>query len=624
MVDHVVRIIPIGGDKPSGDYRRRSSLDAFYRYYCAIYWLALFRLTDKKNSQCNLKDLHVREPIMYLDYYHLKRKPFQINTDPRFLWLGEKHKEALATLKYGIQDNKGFLLLTGDVGTGKTTLINALLNSLEEKIVVATVPDPSLNRLEFYQYVARAFGIKQPIKDKVEFLQLFGQFLQEEADREQKVLLIIDEAQRLSHDLLEEIRLLSNIERQKTKLLNIFFIGQNELNDILAEPRNRALRQRITVNYHIRTLSEVEVADYIRHRLLIAGSRKTLFSPDAVRQVYLFANGYPRLINVICDRALLTGYVEDAKQIKGKIIKECARELKLPHQRSWFGAVKKLKAGADGRGHQLEEPPVGAAGQEGAGRTWRLYAGVPAVLAAATAFAFFFSPSAQVYRGAEEFADNIVEQSSDGSHRRPEVPQQEAALPALSPEVDPLPQKQLQSARTAAGGKSQSGIIEEPLTEEPLREEPRITASAAAVPVSKVPFAGEAAGESRPTEIEPGGNYLRDQGHAEFLINFPASSNELSPASYQELERLSAIMHENTDIQALVTGYTDISGFYQLNINISESRANMVKGYLVGRGIAPDRIRTLGRGPDDPIAPNDTMEGRQINRRVEVKLIRGS
>jgi general secretion pathway protein A len=550
---------------------------------------------------------------MYLDYYHLKRKPFQINTDPRFLWLGEKHKEALATLKYGIQDNKGFLLLTGDVGTGKTTLINALLNSLEENIVVATVPDPALSLLEFYQYVAMAFGIKKTITNKVEFLMNFGEFLQGEADREQKVLLIIDEAQRLSHDLLEEIRLLSNIERQKTKLFNIFFIGQNELNDLLAEQRNRALRQRITVNYHITTLSEDEVAGYIQHRLLIAGSRKTLFNPDAVHQVYLFSNGYPRLINVICDRALLTGYVREAKQIKARIIKECARELKL--QRSWRGMVKIPGTGENGRSQEGWERPAGAGGQDKAGRRWQVFAGVPALLAAGAASAFLYSSGAQLNQGVEGSGGNIGEPSEAGAPISQAVPPP-AGLPAPSPEAGDLPEIRL---RVAAGGITASGIIEEHLVEEQL------TATAAAALPARSGFpVEEFAGRGLPVETKPDGNALDIPGRLAFRINFPANSNELSQTSYRELDRLAATMHEDADIRAVVTGYTDVSGFYQLNVNISEARANMVKGFLVGRGIAPERIRTMGKGPDNPIASNETVEGRQANRRVEIELTRGS
>jgi general secretion pathway protein A len=530
---------------------------------------------------------------MYLDYYHLRRKPFQVNTDPRFLWLGEKHKEALATLKYGIQDNKGFLLLTGDVGTGKTTLINALLNSLEERTVVASVPDPALSKLEFFQYVAASFGIKQPITDKVEFLFHFGEFLQEQANQQRKVLLIIDEAQRLGHELLEEIRLLSNIERQKTKLLNIFFIGQNELNDILADPRNRALRQRIAVNYHIGTLREYEVADYVKHRLLIAGSRKVLFNAGAIRQVHHFSKGYPRLINVICDRALLTGYVEEAKQINGRIIKECARELKLP-VRSWVGTIWN----SDGGDH-------GAAG----GSVWSKKTGVKSRLAlsgafaslVAAAFIFLYSPAMLTHR--DEAVTIPGEQGREEAQAVPEPARMEASAPPGEERIRP--------ALVAAGGRDLSGIIEEVLEEEEFRSEPPAAAS-----TTSSSAAGKLRGVDSAREDRPAGMF------PDFLINFSASSNELSAASYLTLDRLAAIMREHADLRALVTGHTDSSGFHQLNLNISESRANMVKGYLVGRGIAPERIRTEGKGQASPVASNETSDGRRKNRRVEIKLTR--
>lgn len=164
---------------------------------------------------------------MYLSHYNLSLKPFQISTDPKFLWLGENHKEAFATLKYGIMDNKGFLLLTGDVGTGKTTLINALINSLGSNVIAATIPDPNLEKLDFFNYIAKAFRIDKKFSGKGEFLIYFEQFLNAAYSKNKKVLLVIDESQRLNHVLLEEIRLLSNIEKQNTKLLNIFFVGQN-------------------------------------------------------------------------------------------------------------------------------------------------------------------------------------------------------------------------------------------------------------------------------------------------------------------------------------------------------------------------------------------------------------
>ncbi len=266
---------------------------------------------------------------MYLSHYNLKEKPFQISTDPKFLWMGEKHQEALATLKYGIQDNKGFLFLTGDIGTGKTTLINGLLNSLNEDVIVAVIPDPNLDNIDFFKIIANDFNIDKNFDGKGEFLLVFRDFLYGAHDDGRKVLLIIDESQRLGDMLLEEIRLLSNIEKQNTKLINIFFVGQQEFNDIILKPENKALRQRITVNYSLSPLTMAETDEYIKYRLSVAGADKFIFNTSAVHEIYLFSEGYPRLINTICDRALLTGYVKEAARIDDRIISECAQDLRI-------------------------------------------------------------------------------------------------------------------------------------------------------------------------------------------------------------------------------------------------------------------------------------------------------
>ena len=266
---------------------------------------------------------------MYLSHFELKRKPFQISTDPEFLWMGEKHKEALAILKYGILDNRGFLLLTGDVGTGKTTLIHALMNGFGENTRVAMVPDPDLELFDFLKYIAVSLNMDQYFKSKGEFLIKFRKFLIDNHKNGTKVLLIIDEAQRLNHEQLDEIRVLSNIETQNTKLLNIFFVGQDDFNDILLENKNRALRQRITINYNVNPLSESETGAYVRYRLKTAGAQSSVFDSDALHEIHLFSRGYPRLINIICDHALLTGYVKGIRQITSDIISECALELEI-------------------------------------------------------------------------------------------------------------------------------------------------------------------------------------------------------------------------------------------------------------------------------------------------------
>jgi len=267
---------------------------------------------------------------MYQTYYNLNAMPFQITTDPRFLWLGEKHSEALATLKYGIQENKGFLLLTGDVGTGKTALINRLESMIKAAAIVAKIPDPSLDSLDFFNVLAFEFKMKQKFDSKGEFLIQLKHFLYKAYANKKRVLLIIDEAQRLNHELLEQIRLLSNIELNNRKLINIFFVGQPEFGTMLMEDRNRAVRQRITVSYHIQPLTESESGEYIKHRLKVAGATGQIFSNDAIREIFSFAKGYPRLINIICDHALLTGYVSGLKSIDRKVIQECRRELQIP------------------------------------------------------------------------------------------------------------------------------------------------------------------------------------------------------------------------------------------------------------------------------------------------------
>jgi type II secretory pathway predicted ATPase ExeA len=267
---------------------------------------------------------------MYLSHYNLDRKPFQLTTDPRFLWLGEKYKEALATLKYGVVDQKGFLLVTGDVGTGKTTLINALLTWLGNDVIVANITNPILEELDFFNIVANQFNINKHFRSKADFLIHFSRFLNDCYTKKKKVILVIDEAHKLDQDLLEQIRLFSNIERPHTKLINIFFVGQNEFIDIISDKQNRALRQRITINYHLDPLKGSEVKKYILHRLNVAGLKENIFTDNSISEIHSFSNGYPRLINIICDHALLTGFARDLKKITSAIIKECSQELSFP------------------------------------------------------------------------------------------------------------------------------------------------------------------------------------------------------------------------------------------------------------------------------------------------------
>jgi type II secretory pathway predicted ATPase ExeA len=267
---------------------------------------------------------------MYLDYYKLKKFPFRTNPDPKFLWFGEKHKKALSLLKYGMSKRDGFLLLTGDVGTGKTSLIRYLLQSIDASTIVATISNPMMDIIDFYNLLFEKFALNKKISNKADFLIHFNEFLLAAYSEHKLAFLVIDEAQTLNHDQLEEIRILSNIELDGQKMLNIFFIGESETETIMMDPRNRPTRTRINTIYRLQPLDEQETIHYIAHRLKVAGAKRRIFTDDACKKIFDIADGIPRLINSICDCALLSGYVEDQKIIDPKFLRECQVVDRIP------------------------------------------------------------------------------------------------------------------------------------------------------------------------------------------------------------------------------------------------------------------------------------------------------
>ena len=264
---------------------------------------------------------------MYASHYGLTKKPFQITSDPDFLWMGTKHREALATLKYGVLDNSGFLLLTGDVGTGKTTVINRLMADIKGKVYTAKIPDPRLTKYDFYRMVSRYFKLPIDVRTKKDFIEPFMRFLRDAHQEKKSVFLIIDEAQRLKHDLMEEIRLLSNLEYADSRLLNVFFVGQNEFNHTLLKPENRALLRRITSTFNLDPLTQEETGAYIAHRLKVAGVEDPVFSAGAVAEVYDFSNGFPRQINIICDLAMFFTFQLGQRTISRKVVRQCRERI---------------------------------------------------------------------------------------------------------------------------------------------------------------------------------------------------------------------------------------------------------------------------------------------------------
>ncbi len=266
---------------------------------------------------------------MYLDFLGLRENPFSITADPSFLYLSKKHREALSHMVYGIRERKGFVEITGEVGTGKTTLCKALLRHLDESTKTALILQPSLSELQLLQAVVQDFGLN-PMQDHNR-LGLFNQlnrFLLEQADLGNNIVLVIDEAQNLSLRVLEQVRMLSNLETDKNKLIQIILVGQPQLREKLASPELEQLRQRIGVRYHITALDREEVHTYLDHRLRVAGSNGTLeWTPDGTEEVYRCSKGVPRLINQICDRSLLACYVFRVTRVDETIVRRSYQEL---------------------------------------------------------------------------------------------------------------------------------------------------------------------------------------------------------------------------------------------------------------------------------------------------------
>ena len=267
---------------------------------------------------------------MYHTFYGLIRPPFEMTPDPAFLYLGETHREGLATLVYGVRSRKGFVMLTGEVGTGKTTLLHALLEQLDANTDSAYIFNSRLEPLDFFQLLFDDLGIEKTCTRKVEYLLALNHYLIDRLKDDRTVLLIIDEAQNLSPEMLEEIRLLSNLETPNTKLIQILLVGQPELSEMLDRDDLRQLRQRIVLRHELQPFDAGELESYVEERLRLAGyTGKGIFKRSAFRELFAVTGGVPRLVNVVCDGALLTGYGRDQATLGAEVIREVANDLHL-------------------------------------------------------------------------------------------------------------------------------------------------------------------------------------------------------------------------------------------------------------------------------------------------------
>lgn len=320
---------------------------------------------------------------MYLNHFNLSEQPFSITPDPRFLYMSTRHREALAHLLYGLGEGGGFVQLTGEVGTGKTTICRCLMEQVPDDVDIAVVLNPKVTAIELIATVCDELGIDYDADASIKtMIDVLNRYLLDAYARDRRTVLIIDEAQNLSADVLEQVRLLTNLETSTQKLLQIILIGQPELRDMLGREEMRQLAQRVTARYHLDPISREEANAYIQHRLQICGCSRNLFTEKAVDRIQKLTHGIPRLINVLCDRALLGAYVEGKPGVDHEIVSKASREVLAGAQgeparsRSWWAAALLLLAGLLGGLLNAYQEPV---------RQWLVSSGVPGPFAQAPA-----------------------------------------------------------------------------------------------------------------------------------------------------------------------------------------------------------------------------------------------
>jgi general secretion pathway protein A len=295
------------------------------------------------------------EYAMYEDYYGFVEKPFSLTPDPRYLYRSESHANAFELLQYGIRRREGFIVVTGDIGTGKTTLCRALLDQLDRKTFTALVLNPFISEDDLLRLILQDFGVvsREEMKrgrlaavSRQALIEALNDFLLSLLPLRAKALLIIDEAQNLPRPILEFIRMLSNLETDKEKLLQIVMVGQLNLKDVLRSPELRQLDQRVSIRYELRPLGAEETAAYVAHRLTIAGGGAVVsFTPKALQSVYKYSGGIPRVINLLCDRALLAAYSERATRVTPEMVRKGAGSLDLaPPRASMFAWLREQAA----------------------------------------------------------------------------------------------------------------------------------------------------------------------------------------------------------------------------------------------------------------------------------------
>ena len=519
---------------------------------------------------------------MYLDHYDLKEEPFQINTSKRSLWLGGSLKKVALALIKAIGVDKGIIVLYGDRGTGKTSLISRVEQSLARHYTIVRFSNPGIDYFEFFKLLSEQFKITKKFDTKSAFLVNFRNFLRKTSANKKHILLVFDEAHRFKADILKELAFFADIEMFNQKMITILLVGDNTMLAFLKDEYLEELSEKITKKFKIHPLVESETNKYIHYRLKIAGAKRKIFEEETIQEIHSYSQGNLRLIDTICDHALRVSYAKGLNMVTAEVVKKCRKELVTK-----FSAEKRTHhlevLYKNKHNHKTHRTSLSAASLV---RPWSI----------AFAIVLFFLAAFFVY---------FFEMEKFHSWTLEEIVPQSDNFPGLENKIES--QNLNQDTETSNAGKELDLALINKL--KPIK------------PIKKF-ITPKSASENQKTDNV---HIFRNHGertlfNKKHIIYFKHNSNAFSNDAFEILDNIAGFMIENPDTKIVINGYSDSSGPYSYNVTISKHRADSVKSYLLAKKIAPERIKSFGLGPEKPLYSNKTFEGRKLNRRVEIML----
>ena len=518
---------------------------------------------------------------MYLDYYSIAENPFDTDKDKTSLWLGGSLPKVASTLKEAIMERKGIVLLTGDTGTGKRTIIKMIRDILQDQFIIATLSNPELTGLEFFNVLSVRFKFNRSFNSKSAFLVHLRNFLRNSHAINKNILLIINDTDRLKVEFFEELTLLSEIELNDRKMIAILLVGRQGWIEASIQKNVKKISDKIALVCNLDPLNEAETAEYIQYCLGTAGTKRKIFSDNAIHEIFTFSGGNLKLINSICDLALTHGHSYNKKTINTAIIKECGNEIQekgtvdsdvKSHPKFVYKKETKKKLTAD-------QPP--------SPKRWLW---IKALFIMVLIFSSYALYKSQTEKSSIWRTDEIAHKNYD-FHKLKEKEE------AISPNTPPGTHKNYSKSESEkqATAPDSSNIKNERL--EPSTAGNRNSSDNLAKTHREWPFS----------------TYKK-------IIYFKYDSNTLSPESLEILDKIADFAIHNPKNEFIIKGYTDSIGAYSYNLTISKFRANSVKSYLIAKGVDPSKLATFGLGSQNPIFSNRTAGGRKLNRRVEIEL----